>query len=143
MDDCAYGSVGSYCSSLELLSLIETRTSATAVFRSPNALAESIQAMRDLDDVLPDTMSYWTGYPLSRKPIPFRINLLMRQRCVLTKFISEFVQLLFPEIKRQDNLYTAAKSLSNRLNEWHEHLPTELQYATEMPPSLFEFQYVT
>lgn len=112
---------------------------------------ESIQssikdAPYDLDLVLPDTVVYWTTFPLLQEPIPLRMNMLLRQRCKLNVIIARVMKSLFSNpLRERHRIVEGVASLTQAVTAWCTDLPTDLSYKPKMPLPLFEFhgQYLS
>ncbi|KAF2721038.1 hypothetical protein K431DRAFT_84247 [Polychaeton citri CBS 116435] len=126
-------------------------TSAPWLFLSYHAeLAQEGDAFQDilpeetpiLDDVLPDTVLFWVGYPIQKKPVRFRMNLMMRQRRKLIYLLWDTCKIVSTKNQSCDReeLWRNVQDVAAKLYEWHQVLPAELGYSGKMAASLFEFQ---
>ena len=105
-----------------------------------NELEVSMEDLRELEPLLPDTQIWWIGYPLKQQPVALRANLLLWHRCQLTRFGWELLHILFStQHPTPDQLWTAVAEFTERLTAWYETLPTDLQYTKSMASALYEF----
>lgn len=93
----------------------------------------------DVPRLLPDSTAHWTGFPLTREPLPFKINLLLHERTRLVPIIADLVR-PYGSGRTKKQILDDASAVAWRLHEWHEALPDDLVYAKRMPSPLFEFQ---
>lgn len=77
--------------------------------------------------------------------MPFSRNKLFYKRWELVQFMSEGTH-VFPPLEAhtlEDDRPARIKSLIDRFTQWSEHMPSDLQYSSQMPVPLYEFQYDT
>ncbi|KAF2767472.1 hypothetical protein EJ03DRAFT_149372 [Teratosphaeria nubilosa] len=99
----------------------------------------SIDSRLSFVPMLPDTNSFWTGRPLNRLSTQYRGNALFRERCILTRLISDVNDLLFSnESVQTANLEEDAKLLEGRLTAWYQNLPSDLRYSKDLPAPIFD-----
>lgn len=114
----------------------------TALFKPVSTLSVKLEDASEVGELLPDTTTYWTGYPFRPNPVPLRRNLAFREQCTMTRFQFELVHLLQAEKRRQGDsgLWENVKSFETRFRGWYNGLPKSLHYEKDMPMPLFEFQ---
>ena len=112
----------------------------------PDSIAVSLDDASNPADFLPDAEAFWIGYPLYQETVPYRPNLLMRERWKLAELTYELVHLLFGDQcfeRDKSDLYDSAKALSAKAQQWYQMLPSALCFSSTVPTSLYELQYVT
>jgi hypothetical protein len=128
------------------LRLILNSSYALGLLSTFESISSSLNdAPYDLSLTLPDTLVYWSTYPLSQEPLPIRMNALLQQRCKLNVLIARLMQLLFSKDLLEDQLVVDITSLDQALINWRTSLPPDLSYTLKMPFPLFEFhgQYLS
>ncbi|KAH9828416.1 GAL4-like Zn(II)2Cys6 (or C6 zinc) binuclear cluster DNA-binding domain [Teratosphaeria destructans] len=89
--------------------------------------------------MLPDTNSFWTGRPLNHLSTQYRGNALFRERCILTRLISDVNDLLFSKESVQTASFEEdARQLEGRLTAWYQNLPSDIQYNKDLPAPIFD-----
>ncbi|KAF2724541.1 hypothetical protein K431DRAFT_300855 [Polychaeton citri CBS 116435] len=94
----------------------------------------------DPDDIFPDTLVHWIGYPLHRWPTPLRPNALARHRCRLSQFMEDLAHLPDggEDAFEEDSFWKLFKSLFSKLEGWHAQWPEGLRCTEDTVPCLFE-----
>ena len=122
------------------MTLTKGRSYDLGLLKRPNDMPQTLE---NVDfSILSDTIVYWVPYPYGRKPIPFRVNSMMKERCRLIEFTLEVNHLLLSEGARlnQGVLWESSEKLSQRMQEWYDELPVDLLYSQTLPAGLFDFQ---
>lgn len=121
------------------------RSFAHALVRGPDFLTSSTDHAPPLNSFLSDTTVHWIDYPNSRQPKPIRSDRLIQERWSLTLFMSQAIQ-LFPRVQKnfaRRDFFKTVERLADRMESWMRTLPSDFNFAADMPPPLYELQYVT
>lgn len=99
-----------------------------------------------IHDIFEDSIEFWVAYPLSRRRVPHRPTLYLRERCLLAGLFQEMHDLIFPSGEQENMIdrefISAVERLSTKMQQWHQRLPFELQYTWPMCIATWELQFV-
>ncbi|EME44927.1 hypothetical protein DOTSEDRAFT_70844 [Dothistroma septosporum NZE10] len=111
----------------------------TLLARSHSFTYASYDAL-NLDEVLPDTVVYWTAGDFRREPIPYHLNLQLRYRCRLATVLKDVCQVLLSHISQpsHEEFIRQTGDLATRLRQWHIDLPQSLHYDKVISWGLYE-----
>lgn len=98
--------------------------------------------MPSVNDI-PDTTSFWVGYPFKREPIPLNYTALLRERNKLAALHAKLIDLLHSDgtkVESAEHVIRGTLVIANEAVEWAQNLPPQLQQSDNMPSPIFELQ---
>ncbi|KAI5371147.1 hypothetical protein Slin15195_G020190 [Septoria linicola] len=94
-----------------------------------------------INDTFNDEVEMWTAYPFSKSIVPHRPTLYLLERCKLAILFQEMHDLIFAKTSKavvNREFMNAVESLAMKMDQWHQHLPFELQYDWPMSVAVLE-----